>query len=196
VLSQPSGVDQEEKDNWQVTILAPHRFINVTTTEEGPSEDQKKVLMLLTHDHPTAGHLGCDKTIRKAKKFWQWKKMNEWVANYVKGCTTCQQNKIMTYQRKMPLYWITIEQGTLPFKQIAMNLITGLPKHNEKDMILTIVDHGCSWAAIFLPCMTTITGPEIAQLYMDHVYKWFGLPTKIISNRDPQFTSHFGKGLA
>jgi transposase InsO family protein len=31
---------------------------------------------------------------------------------------------------------------------------------------------------------------------MDHVYKWFGLPTKVISDQDPQFTSHFSKGLA
>src|SRR6266566_6304568 len=39
----------------------------------------------------------------------------------------------------------------------------------------------------------TIMGPGIAQLYMDHVYKWFGLPRKVISDRDPRFTSHFGK---
>jgi hypothetical protein len=84
----------------------------------------------------------------------------------------------------------------LPFKQVAMDLITGLPKHNGKDAILTIVDHRCSQAAVFLPCTMTIMGPGIAQLYMDHVYKWFGLPTKIISDRDPRFTSHFGKSLA
>jgi hypothetical protein len=87
------------------------------------------------------------------------------------------------------------EQGMLPFKQVAMDLITGLPKHKGKDAILTIVDHGCSRAAVFLPCTTTIMGPGIAQLYMDHVYKWFRLPTKIISDRDPRFTSHFGKSL-
>jgi hypothetical protein len=40
----------------------------MATTKENPSEDQKKVLMLLTHDHPTAGHLGHDETIRKARK--------------------------------------------------------------------------------------------------------------------------------
>jgi transposase InsO family protein len=77
-----------------------------------------------------------------------------------------------------------------------MDLITGLPKHNGKDAILTIVDHGCSQAAVFLPCITTITGLGIAQLYMDHVYKWFGLPTKVISDRDPWFTSHFDRSLA
>jgi hypothetical protein len=152
--------------------------------------------MLLTHDHPTAGHPGRDETIRKAKKFWQWKGMNEWVADYVKGCATCQQNKILTHQKKMPLYWITTEWKTLPFKQVAMDLITGLPKHKGKDAILIIVDHGCSWAVVFLPCATTITRLGIAQLYMDHVYKWFGLPTKVISDRDPQFTSHFSRGLA
>jgi hypothetical protein len=49
-------------------ILAPYRFINVMTAQDTPSEDQKKALMLLTHDHPTAGHPGHDETIRKAKK--------------------------------------------------------------------------------------------------------------------------------
>ena len=41
----------------------------------------------------------------------------------------------------------------------------------------------------------TISGPGIAQLYLDNIYRWFGLPTKIISNRDPHFMSHFGKAL-
>src|SRR6266851_3437051 len=59
-----------------------------------------------------------------------------------------------------------------------------------------IVDHGCSRGAIFLPCQSTITGPQIAQLYYQHVYPWFGLPSRIISDRDPRFTSHFGKSLA
>jgi hypothetical protein len=70
--------------------------------------------------------------------------MNEWVADYVKGCATCQQNKILTHRKKTPLYWITTEWETLPFKQVAMDLITGLSRHKGKDTILTIVDHGCS----------------------------------------------------
>ena len=77
-----------------------------------------------------------------------------------------------------------------------MDLITGLPKNRGFDSILTIVDHGCSRGAIFLPCLSTITGPQIAQLYYRHVYPWFGLPSRVISNRDPHFTSHFGRALA
>ena len=76
-----------------------------------------------------------------------------------------------------------------------MDLITGLPNRQGFNAILMIVDHGCSRAAIFLPCTTNISGLGIAQLYLDYVYQWFGLPTKIISNQDPHFTSHFGKAI-
>jgi hypothetical protein len=41
----------------------------------------------------------------------------------------------------------------------------------------------------------TITGAGIAQLYLEHLFQWFGLPQKIISDQDPHFTSHFAKEL-
>jgi len=76
-----------------------------------------------------------------------------------------------------------------------MDLITQLPKSKGSDAILTIVNQGCTRAAVFLPCSTTITGKEVAKLYLENVYRWFGLPTRVISNRDPCFTSHFAKAL-
>jgi hypothetical protein len=82
-----------------------------------------------------------------------------------------------------------------PFSHIAMDLIMGLPKSDGHDAILTIADHGCSRGAIFLPCSTTITGTGIAKLYLENVFQWFGLPKRIISDRDPRFTSHFRKGI-
>jgi hypothetical protein len=72
-----------------------------------------------------------------------------------------------------------------------MDLITGLPLQQGHNAILTIIDQGCSQATLFLPYTTTITRPGIAQLYFDYVVQWFGLPKKIISDQDPQFTSHF-----
>ena len=77
-----------------------------------------------------------------------------------------------------------------------MDLITGLLKSRGYDAILTIVDYGCIRGALFLPCHMTITGPQIAKLYYQHIYPWFSLPKKLISDRDPRFMSHFGKALA
>jgi len=117
-----------------------------------------------------AGHLGCDETIRKAAEVLPWTGMRQWIADYIKGCAICQQNKILTHHTKTPLYRITTKEGTLPFQQITMDLITGLPQHHGYNAILTIVDHRCSRAAIFLPCSDTMTGPGIAQLYLDYIY--------------------------
>jgi hypothetical protein len=70
VLSHPPRANQGENNNQEVTILAPHWFINAATVHDAPSKDQKRALMLLVHDHPMARHPGQDETIRKVK--WQW----------------------------------------------------------------------------------------------------------------------------
>jgi len=80
------------------------------------------------------------------------------------------------------MYKIPTQAEVLPFQTVTMDLIIGLPPNNDLDSILTIVDHGCLRAALFLPCAATITGPKIMQLYLDHIYRWFGLPHKMISD--------------
>jgi hypothetical protein len=82
------------------------------------------------------------------------------------------------------------------FTQVVMDLITGLPKSWGYNSILTIVNHRCSRGAIFLPCQSTITGPQIAKMYYQHLYPWFGLLCCLITDRDLHFTLHFGKALA
>ena len=99
------------------------------------------------------------------------------------------------HQTHAPLYHITPGVEANPFEEVAMDLITQLPKNSPYDAILTIVDHGCTRAAVFLPCSTTITGEGIANLYLRNVYQWFGIPRKMILDRDPRFTSHFTKAL-
>jgi hypothetical protein len=120
--------------------------------------------------------------------------MDTWIRKYVEGCATCQQNKNLP-KKATPEYRIPVPVTAVPFEIIAMDLITQLPPSNGYDAILTIVDHGCTRAALFLPCKTTITGAEIASLYFDNVYRWFGLPKQIISDRDPRFTSSFATEL-
>ena len=121
--------------------------------------------------------------------------MNQWIANYVKGCAICQQNKNLMHQKRVPIYRIPSKQRTLPFQSVAMDLIPGLPEQRGHNAILTIIDQGCSQAAVFLPCHTTITRLGVAQLYFNNIVQWFGLPSKVISDRDPQFTSQFRKAL-
>jgi len=161
-----------------------------------PNLTIKREIMRVVHEGLITGHPGRDETIAQTQRNYWWPDMRAWIADYVQGCATCQQNKIVTHRTRPPMYKIPTDPAALPFQQIAMDLIIGLPESNRHDSILTIVDHGCSCAAVFLPCHREISGPKIAQLYFDNIYRWFGLPKKIISDRDPRFTLHFGKALA
>ncbi len=134
--------------------------------------------------------------MRKIQREYLWPKARPWIEQYVKGCAICQQNKNLTHRPRPLLFKILVPKNAPPFTQIAMDLITGLPKSRGYDAILTIMDHRCTQGVLFLPCLTTITGPQITNLYYQHVYPWFGLPTKLISDRDPRFTLHFGRALA
>jgi Integrase zinc binding domain/Chromo (CHRromatin Organisation MOdifier) domain len=160
-----------------------------------PDQGLKREIMHTWHDGPLNGHPRRDETIRRVNKEYFWPGARAWITEYVKGCAICQQNKNLTHRIKTPLFRIPSTIDAKPFSHIAMDLITGLPKSDGHDAILTIVDHGCSRGAIFLPCSTTITGAGIAKLYLENVFRWFSLPKKIISDRDPRFTSHFGKAI-
>jgi hypothetical protein len=135
-----------------------------------PDDDIQRQIMKVWHNSPPAGHPGRDETTRRVTQRYYWPGAKHWIADYVRGCATCQQNKNLTHRPRTPLYQIPSEPMARPFSHIAMDLITGLPTSKGFNTILTIVDHGATCGAVFLPCHTTITGPQIAKLYLEHVY--------------------------
>ena len=141
-------------------------------------------LMAQFHNLPTAGHPGRDNTLALIAQHYWWPGMTTWVEWYVTGCALCQQNKIHTTKKKTPLYHIPGDPSMCPFNVVALDLITQLPKANGHNMILMVVDQGCSRATIFLPCHTTITGEGVALLYLKNLFPWFRVPSRIISDCD------------
>ncbi len=79
----------------------------------------------------------------------------------------------------------------MPFETVALDFITKLPISQGYNSILTITDHNCTKAAIFIPCKESMTAEETAGLIVQHVFPRFGLPLKFISDRDPKFASRF-----
>jgi transposase InsO family protein len=158
--------------------------------------DLKRGVIHYFHDTPSAGHPGITNTYNLAKRDTWWPYMKQDVEQYVKGCAVCQANKANTRPLRPGMAPITPEHS-LPFQTVAMDFITKLPKSGKReyDTILTITDHDCTKAAIFIPCHETITAEGVATLYLRHVYPRFGIPRKVISDRDTRFMSKFTKGL-
>jgi hypothetical protein len=70
----------------------------------------------------------------------------------------------------------------MPFKTVAMDLITDLPVSKGFNAVFTITDHDMTKATVFIPCNKNIDVLNAAQLYTRHVFPYYGAPRKIISN--------------
>ena len=147
------------------------------------------------HDSQVYGHPGIARTIQLIERANWWPGLRREVADYIKGCAECQRNKVNTRPTHAPLQPIFAKLEALPFKTVAIDFITKLLVSQGYDSILTITDHDCSKATIFVPCREEISGEETATLYAKHVFARFGLPSKIISDRDPWFASKFTREL-
>ena len=76
-----------------------------------------------------------------------------------------------------------------------MDFITGLPRtRKQHDSIWVIVDR-MTKSTPFLAVKNTNSAEDYAKLYLTEIVRFHGVSLSIISNRGPQFTSHFWKSF-
>lgn len=56
------------------------------------TREEKLVILQQSHDSKLGGHLSIDKTIKRVKKQFNWKRIKDDMKKYVKNCTSCQKN--------------------------------------------------------------------------------------------------------
>jgi hypothetical protein len=134
------------------------------------------------HDPPVHGHPGINRMIQIVERNYWWPQLCGNVTDYVKGCADCQRHKVNNRPTKAPLRPIYPKPKATPFKTIVLDFITKLPESQGYDLILTVTDHDCTKAAIFIPCREEINAEDTAALYIQHIFAHFGLPQKVISN--------------
>ncbi|MCO5583817.1 hypothetical protein L7F22_037731 [Adiantum nelumboides] len=153
----------------------------------------RKILIQDYHEKPFAAHPRINKTYRLLSATYFWPQMQQDFIKYVKACHSCQ---IMKASRQLP-------QGLLQplpvpkerWESISMDFITNLPRTTKGNaQILMIVDR-FSKMAHFIPCKKTASAPDIASLFVQHIFRIHGLPRSIISDRDPKFIGHFWTSL-
>jgi len=76
------------------------------------------------------------------------------------------------------------------WEEISIDIIGPLPKSENKDAILVVVDRFSKMIRL-MATTTSISSSEVARIYRDNIWKIHGIPKKIISDRGPQFASTF-----
>ena len=161
-----------------------------------PGEEVRTVSTLreeLIRDVHGLGHLGMGKTLELMQRRYYWPGMTRDVKSYIKGCKECQQNKAVHHKP----YGIArpVEVPSRRWDCVSMDFIMDLPRTlSGNNAILVCVDT-FSKRSHFIPCKTSITGSQCAQLFYNEIYKHHGMPLKLISDREPRFTSDFWNTL-
>jgi hypothetical protein len=75
-----------------------------------------------------------------------------------------------------------------------MDFIVGLPKSGNKLVIMVVVDRFSKYVHL-CALQYPFTTSNVAQLFMDQVFKIHGMPHSIVSDRDPTFTNNFWQEL-
>ncbi|GAA5973243.1 hypothetical protein JCM11641_003030 [Rhodosporidiobolus odoratus] len=147
----------------------------------------------LLHDaHDALGHLGSRKTLASLSVSFYWPGMSKSVLSDVSSCDGCQRNKAWTTKRSGALHPLPVPPR--PFSDVALDFVGPLPLSEGKDMLLTMTDRLTGYTRL-LACKATDGAKEVAE----HVFRgWvclFGLPERLVSDRDKLFTSKFWRTL-
>ncbi|KAJ8324255.1 hypothetical protein O5D80_8742 [Batrachochytrium dendrobatidis] len=144
------------------------------------------------HDVLAVGHPGIRRTLNLvSRKFW-WPTMRADTKNYVSTCDTCARAKV---PRHKPYGLLKpLETSDRPWGIITMDFISSLPTSNGHTCIFVIV---CSLTKLahFVSCPELPSADETATMFIENVFRLHGLPDSIVSDRGPQFTSHFWQAL-
>ena len=155
-------------------------------------QDIKTTILQENHDG-NAGHFGFKKTLTKVARHYYWERMADDVKRFVQTCDTCQRNKGTTQK---PFSMLNpIAPPTDKFETYSLDFIGPLPKTSHGyDGLLVIVDTFTK-AVVLTPIEFTYGAKEVADVVFSKIISRFGVPRKIISDRDPRFTGAFWKRI-
>ena len=152
-----------------------------------PQEMQQKVLQE-NHYVLTVGHVGIQRMVDLVKRTYWWRSLWRDATHYIRSCPVCQQMKSDNWKKASALQPIPLPERA--WQQITTDLVTDLPKSEGKTAIAVFMDRLTKMVHSF-PYTKEITTAEYARLFVNQVFRLYGMPEVIISDQDLRFVSKF-----
>ena len=151
--------------------------------------DLRKRILEEAHQSEFIIHPGINEMYQDLKKMFWWPGMKADIVGFVNRCLTCQKVKIEHQKPAGTLQPLEIPEWK--WESISMDFVMGLSRASSRyDAIWVIVDRLTKFAH-FLPIRASYTLEKLAQLYIQEIVRLHGIPSTIISDRNPRFTSRF-----
>jgi hypothetical protein len=126
------------------------------------------------------------------RNFWS-PKMNEEIIKYLQSCPECQRSKAARHKPYGLLQ--SLEPDYALWQTITMDFITDLLLSEGCDQLWVIINRYTK-IVHFRPLKTKNKKAEdLATIFAREIWRLYGIPADIISDRDSRFTSKFWKCL-
>ncbi|GAA5881421.1 hypothetical protein JCM8547_003221 [Rhodosporidiobolus lusitaniae] len=151
---------------------------------------------VLSLAHETVGHQGPAKTLGWARRFFWWPQMHRDAYDYCGTCEPCARGKSVPAKPYRLLH--PLEVPSRPWAVATVDFVVGLPPVEINGIVIdSILTATCplSKMVVLMALPSTATAEDVATVIYEHVYKRFGSPVALVSDRDPKFTSDFWRAL-
>ncbi|PNY06838.1 retrotransposon-related protein [Trifolium pratense] len=149
----------------------------------GADPKLKQVILNWLHDSPSGGHSGRDVTAARVKSLFFWKGMNKDIQHYVRNCDVYQRCKPDLSASPGLLQPLPIPN--LVWDAISMDFIEDLPTSSKKQVIFVVVDRLSKYAH-FMALAHPYTALDVAQRFLDNVFKLHGVALNKSTAYHPQ----------
>ncbi|CAM8878468.1 unnamed protein product [Rhodiola kirilowii] len=144
------------------------------------------------HDTLLGGHAGIQRTMARVSSHFYWRGMQGDIKNYVQACKVCQQVKTITTASPGLLQPLALPTGV--WRDIAMDFVTHLPSAKGLSVVMVVVDRLTKYGH-FSALSSGFTADSVAKLFVKDIRRLHGMPSSIVSDRDPIFMSIFWREL-
>ncbi|QRW21236.1 integrase core domain protein [Rhizoctonia solani] len=148
-------------------------------------------LLQIFHDSPLAGHPGRQQTLELISWNYYWPGIHADTYWHVDSCKTCQHIRKPCYVSIPPQL---LELPSWPWQHVSYDMIVDLPKDGNYNSILVIVDSFTKYM-ILVECSKKLKAPELADLFLCHIWKQYGMPEKTVSDQGRVFNNKFLRAL-
>ena len=138
-------------------------------------------------------NLGSTKMYQDMKRQYWRKGMKKDIAAFVTKCMICQQVKA-EHQRPSGLMQ-PLEVPKWKWDKITMDSMTALLTTFNKNNVIWVTVDRLTKSAHFIPIKIDFSLAKLTKLYIRDIVKLHGVPTSIVLDRDPRFTSRFWVSL-
>ncbi|KAF8673497.1 hypothetical protein RHS04_07660 [Rhizoctonia solani] len=133
-------------------------------------------ILCIFHNSPLASHPGRQQTLELVSRNYYWPRIRADTYWHMDSCEICQRICKPKYA-SIPLQ--PLELPSRPWQHISYNMIVDLPKDGGNNSILVIVDSFSKYI-ILAECSKKLKAPELADLFLRHVWKHYGMPEKTV----------------